>query len=107
MHALLGAARQAGKHATSAARPWPSAEKPTMRTDRPDGIAAIRYVSVDNATHRLTATRRQEGNGPPGAFPQPTGRFHWWWQVLGSNQRRLSRRFYRPSLLPKAGAADQ
>jgi hypothetical protein len=24
------------------------------------------------------------------------GRFRWWWQVLGSNQRRLSRRFYIP-----------
>ena len=29
------------------------------------------------------------------------------WQVLGSNQRRLSRRFYSPSLLPEAHAADQ
>ena len=28
------------------------------------------------------------------AFPQPAGRFPRWWQVLGSNQRRLSRRFY-------------
>src|SRR5689334_23448662 len=28
------------------------------------------------------------------AFPQQAGRFRWWWQVLGSNQRRLSRRFY-------------
>jgi hypothetical protein len=27
----------------------------------------------------------------------------WWWQVLGSNQRRLSRRFYRP--LPLAARA--
>jgi hypothetical protein len=26
---------------------------------------------------------------------QLTGYFRWWWQVLGSNQRRLSRRFYR------------
>ena len=30
-----------------------------------------------------------------------------WWQVLGSNQRRLSRRFYSPSLLPEVHAADQ
>jgi hypothetical protein len=29
------------------------------------------------------------------------------WQVLGSNQRRLSRRFYSPSLLPEVHAADQ
>ena len=27
----------------------------------------------------------------------------WWWQVLDSNQRRLSRRFYRP--LPLAARA--
>jgi len=56
MHARLGAARQAGKHAASAARPWPSAEKPTVRTDRPDGMAAVRYASVNTATHRLTVT---------------------------------------------------
>ena len=30
---------------------------------------------------------------------QLAGRFRRWWQVLGSNQRRLSRRFYSP-LLP-------
>ena len=56
MHARLGAARQAGKHAASAARPWPSVEKPTVRTDRPDGMDAVRYASVDTATHRLTVT---------------------------------------------------
>jgi hypothetical protein len=27
------------------------------------------------------------------------GRFRWWWQVQGSNLRRLSRRFYRPIVL--------
>ena len=46
------------KHAAAAARPWPSVEKPTVRTDRPDGMDAVRYVSVDTATHRLTVTRR-------------------------------------------------
>src|SRR5689334_10653955 len=30
------------------------------------------------------------------AFPQLAGRFTRVWQVLGSNQRRLSRRFYSP-----------
>ncbi len=34
---------------------------------------------------------------------QLTGRLRRWWQVLGSNQRRLSRRFYRP--LPLATRA--
>ncbi len=34
---------------------------------------------------------------------QVRGHLCWWWQVLGSNQRRLSRRFYRP--LPLATRA--
>ena len=76
---------------------------------------------ADRGQHPLTARRRVQGGRlaqqrqerphrvvPPGhsgahrraAFPQPGGRFRRWWQVLGSNQRRLSRRFYRPSLLP-------
>jgi hypothetical protein len=92
------------EYAASAARPWPSVKKPTVRTDRPGGMDAVRYASVDTATHRPavihTDTRRDEKkNGPRAAFPQPGGRFRRWWQVLGSNQRRLSRRFYRP-LLP-------
>ena len=29
-------------------------KKPTVRTDRPDGMDAVHYASVDNATHRLT-----------------------------------------------------
>jgi len=63
---------------------------------RPD---SVRHMSVTTATRRLTAAHhetqrdkkekaRETGN------PQPTGRFRRWWQVLGSNQRRLSRRFY-------------
>ena len=40
----------------NAARPWPSVEKPTVRTDRPDGMDAVRYASVNTATHRLTVT---------------------------------------------------
>jgi hypothetical protein len=31
-------------------------EKPTVRTDRPDGMDAVRYASVDTAAHRLTVT---------------------------------------------------
>ena len=37
------------------------------------------------------------------ASAQFRGDFHSWWQVLGSNQRRRSRRFYRP--LPLAARA--
>ena len=57
MHARLSAARQAGKHAASAARPWPSVEKPTVRTDRPDGPDAVRHASVDTATAARSDTR--------------------------------------------------
>jgi hypothetical protein len=46
------------EYASSAARPWPSVKKPTVRTDRPDSPDAVRYTSVDTATHRLTVTRR-------------------------------------------------
>src|ERR1017187_6100381 len=38
---------------------------------------------------RPKATARETGK------IQLTGYFRWWWQVLGSNQHRLSRRFYR------------
>ncbi len=73
----------------------------THRLFRPD---AVRYMSVTTATHRPTVTRpdtrrdkKETAHGA--AFPQPRGRFRRWWQVLGSNQRRLSRRFYRPRRL--------
>jgi hypothetical protein len=113
MHARLGAARQAGKHAASAARPWPSVEKPTVRTDRPDGMDAVRYASVDTATQRCAARqgetwRHTEKTARLAENSQLAGRLRRWWQVLGSNQRRLSRRFYRPlSLGTSQSAADQ
>jgi len=46
-------------------------------------------------------TARQREN------PQLAGRSRRWWQVLGSNQRRLSRRFFSPILLAKASTTDQ
>jgi hypothetical protein len=76
------------------------------------GTNPVRHASVDTATPRSTATQADtpwdRENGPAShENSQPAGRFRRWWQVLGSNQRRLSRRFYSPSLLPKANAADQ
>jgi len=67
--------------------------------DRPCGPDAVRYLSVDPATQRSTAL---QGDTPPdrektarlAENSQLTGRFRRWWQVLGSNQRRLSRRFW-------------
>jgi hypothetical protein len=107
MHARLRATRQA----RTPRRRGPSVavrEKPTVRTDRPGGTGAVRYTSVDPATQRPAAPRddtprdKQE-TARIAADMQLAGRFRRWWQVLGSNQRRLSRRFYRP--LPLATRA--
>jgi len=81
-------------------RPW----KADGYTNRATGTDAVRYTSVDTATYLLTVThadtrRDKKETAPRAALTQPGGRFRWWWQVLGSNQRRLSRRFYS-TLLP-------
>src|SRR5580700_11222184 len=65
-------------------------------------------MSVTTATHRPAVThadtrRDKKETARRAAFPQLAGRFCRVWQVLGSNQRRLSRRFYRP--LPLATRA--
>ena len=67
---------------------------------RPD---SVRHMSATTAMQGLTAahhdTQRdnKESAREPG-YAQATGHFRWWWQVLGSKQRRLSRRFYRPPI---------
>ncbi len=64
------------------------------------GPDSVRYMSVTTAMQWLTAAHhetqrdRSKVAREPG-YAQATGCFGWWWQVLGSNQRRLSRRFYR------------
>src|ERR1039457_3366855 len=68
---------------------------------RPD---SVRHMSVTTAMQGLTAAHRETQRDnrkmarEPG-YAQARGCFRWWWQVLGSNQRRLSRRFYRPLVL--------
>jgi hypothetical protein len=52
---LNSAAHVKPEHAAGAARPWLSVEKPMVRTDRPGGPDAVRYMSVDTATQRSTA----------------------------------------------------
>jgi hypothetical protein len=90
-------------------RPW----KADGYTDRATGLDAVRHASVDTATHRLTVTycdtrRDTKETARLAENSQLAGRFRRWWQVLGSNQRRLSRRFYRPlSLCTSQSAADQ
>jgi hypothetical protein len=71
-------------------------------TDRATGADAVRYTSVDPATHHGT----EEKTARLAENSQLAGRFRWWWQVMGSNHRRLSRRFYSPILLFEAYAAD-
>jgi hypothetical protein len=73
----------------------------THRSFRPD---AVHHMYATTATHRPIVThpdtrRDKKKTARRAAFPQPAGRFRRWWQVLGSNQRRLSRRFYRPPRL--------
>ena len=62
-----------------------------------NGIALIAATSAPRVAVAVSRTARTAGNS------QLAGRFHRWWQVLGSNQRRRSRRFYRP--LPLATRA--
>ena len=56
------------------------------------------------AEHRIQPdTPGHQRDRPPTVKPLVRGHLRRWWQVLGSNQRRLSRRFYRP--LPLAARA--
>jgi hypothetical protein len=97
------AAKIKAEHAADPARPWPSVEN--RRRHRPSQATnPVRYASVDTATRRPAArhddTRRDtEETARQRENTQLAGRFRRWWQVLwqllGSNQRRLSRRFYR------------
>jgi hypothetical protein len=102
MHARLSGADRAG------ARRWrgPSVavRKKADGVHRPCwGTDAVRYASVDTATQRPAALqgdtpRDRAETARIAENSQLAGRFRRWWQVLGSNQRRLSRRFYRPFL---------
>jgi hypothetical protein len=74
-------------------RPWKTdgAHRPSR------GTIPVRYASVDTATRRPATrqddTRRhREETARIAENPQLAGRFPRVWQVLGSNQRRLSRR---------------
>jgi hypothetical protein len=83
-----------------------AATRPVKPPGQSQGLQApppVRHMSVHSRTLRppagLSGTWRDNAkNGPRAGKPQPTGRLCRWWQVLGSNQRRLSRRFYRPAV---------
>ena len=102
MHARLGGPRQA----------WirPGTGTGTPSSGYPHRSLApipVRYVSVDPALRGYTA---HQGDTPRDRAEtarlaensQLAGRLRRWWQVLGSNQRRLSRRFYSTLLLPES-----
>ena len=72
----------------SAMRPW---------TTQHDGLQRYKVTHAGTEKKRPASCENS----------QLAGRFRRWWQVLGSNQRRLSRRFYSPSLLPEVHSADQ
>ena len=64
------------------------------------GPESVRHMSVTTATQRPTAAhhetpRHKNKKARETGKTQLTGHTRRWWQVLGSNQRRLSRRFYR------------
>jgi hypothetical protein len=81
-----------GAHRPSWRHPRPSVMRPwTLQYDGPQR---------DKVTHTGTEQKR-----PASANSQLAGRFPRVWQVLGSSQRRLSRRFYRPTALAAANIA--
>jgi hypothetical protein len=113
----LRAATDAKPHAApSVARPWtrlsPVAVRGNRRLHRPSWRPdAVRYTSVDSATQRSTAlhddTRRdQEETARTATYPQLAGRFRRVWQVVDSNHRRRSRRFYSPLASSESYATD-
>ena len=100
MHARLE--RQTGTHQPDGA-PWvPCAGQSrasSVHAHRSLPTIPVRYASVDTATRGSTTlqddTHRDRAETARIAEnSQLAGRFRRWWQVMGSNHRRLSRRFY-------------
>src|ERR1700677_735629 len=88
-------------------RPW----KADGYTDRATGSDAVRYASVDTATYQLTVThadtrRDKKETARVAENSQPADRFPRMWQVLGSNQRRLSRRVFSVNALTHGTASE-
>ena len=86
-------------------RPWPSVQSRRSRAPLPGPDSRPLCVRGSPDATAPADTRRhttgQSENSPLAKKIQLAGRFRRWWQVLGSNQRRLSRRFYSLSLLPE------
>ena len=67
----------------------------TQNQHWPPGQAALGTVTRISAL--LAAYNRMRCERPLAGILAGRGRFAWWWQVVDSNHRRRSRRFYRPS----------
>ena len=89
------------------ARPWPSVKADghtdRARDRRPSAICPWTPRHNDPTALQDDTGRDQEETARTAAYPQLTGRFRRGWQVVDSNHRRRSRRFYRP--LPLAARA--
>jgi hypothetical protein len=94
-----------GTWAGAAPRTW-AIESRSQRFGEPLAPPdSVRHMSVTTATQRLTAAhhetqRHNSKKARETGKTQLTGRLRRWWQVLGSNQRRLSRRFYIRTPIP-------
>ena len=93
-------------------RPWKSRRcTPTARQARTPSAIRPWTPATSGSTARQGDTRRDRGNGPHSREIPASGPFSQVvagvvWQVLGSNQRRLSRRSYSTLLLPESYAAE-
>jgi hypothetical protein len=66
------------------------------------------WIPEHSGTHRHRAAPPAPDTKQPASRENPaSGRTRRMWQVMGSNHRRLSRRFYSPILLSEAHAAGQ
>ena len=86
-----------GHRTADPGQPAPETGGAVDRSLRP---RSVRHMSATTATRPPAAAhdatrRHNEQTARRPRSSQARGRFSWWWQVLGSNQRRLSRRFYR------------
>ena len=107
--ACLGGARPAGtsrRRGPSVAVRGNPTVTPTVPT-APTPSAICPWFSGYSGTRRYKAARPGTDTKQPASQENPaSGHIRRWWQVLGSNQRRLSRRFCSPSLLLAAPATD-
>jgi hypothetical protein len=67
---------------------------------QPYGTCSVPVPKTAVRSRKHPGTAVTADDLPLTASAQVRRRFTRWWQVLGSNQRRLSRRFYRPSTAP-------